>query len=264
MNDIMDYKRVYAIALKDLKEAFSSIEVYGPMLGLPLFFSVFLPFFTVYVSQYASTQLASRIFGISSISTPENAKFLFIQYFAINILGPIFLSMPIITTSVLAADSFAGEKERKTAEALLTSPITSTELFLGKILASFVPTFIVTIAIFIIYASIINYYTLSLYSKILFPNTMWYLMLLNAPFLIGLTIGIVVVISSKVKGIKEAQQISALIALPILIMPFSIIFNIFKFDTVFLILLALSLFILDILIFYIGVKTFKKESLISI
>jgi ABC-type Na+ efflux pump permease subunit len=39
-----------------------------------------------------------------------------------------------MVSSVLAADSFAGEKERKTLEALLYTPTTDRELFTAKLL----------------------------------------------------------------------------------------------------------------------------------
>jgi ABC-type Na+ efflux pump permease subunit len=66
--------------------------------------------------------------------------------------------MPIITASVLAADSFAGEKERKTAEALLLTPATNEELLVGKILASLIPAVLLTAIVFLIYAGIIDFF----------------------------------------------------------------------------------------------------------
>ncbi|MGC8628705.1 MAG: ABC transporter permease subunit [Candidatus Micrarchaeia archaeon] len=260
----MDYGIVYAIAKKDLEEAFSSIEIYGPMIGIPLFFAIMLPIFTVYVSQYAGTQIAQRIIGTMALTQPVQAnKLAFIKYFALNILGPIFLTMPIITASVIAADSFAGEKERKTSEALLSSPVTTQELFVGKILASAIPAFLVTLGVFIIYGGIIDYFSITEYSVALFPNQIWYLMLANSPFLIIATIGLVVVVSSKVKGIKEAQQISALLALPIFLMPFVAVFNVLAFTPAFFIYLLIFLIFLSFAILSAGIKSFKKENLIA-
>ncbi len=261
----MTFDKIFAIAAKDLKEAFSSPEIYGPMLGIPLFFAVLLPIFTIYVSQYAGLQIAEKIMGAVALKqAPQLNKLAFIKYFALNILGPIFLSMPIITASVIAADSFAGEKERKTSESLLTSPITNTELFAGKILASAAPAFAVTLAVFGIYAGIIDYFTGAMYATFIFPDMVWYLMLANSPFLILATIGLVVVVSSKVKGIKEAQQISALLALPIFLMPFIAVFNIFSFSVMFFVYLLLSLVALSALILAIGIATFKRENLVSV
>ncbi|MGC8675910.1 MAG: ABC transporter permease subunit [Candidatus Micrarchaeia archaeon] len=260
----MNTDAVFALTLKDMREAFSSAEIYAPMLGIPLFFAFVLPLFTVYVSQYAGLQLAERILGPVALGqAPPLDKLAFVRYFALNVLGPIFLSMPIITASVLAADSFAGEKERKTSESLLASPISNSELFLGKILASALPALAVTLAVFGIYAGVIDYFTLGEYGALVLPNGEWYMMLANSPFLILSTIGLVVVVSSKVKGIKEAQQISALLALPIFLMPFIAVFNVFSFSALFFAYLLLFLAALTLAILAFGVKSFRREGLVA-
>ncbi len=61
----MKYSHVAAIAMKDMKEAFSSLSIYGPMIGIPLFFAIALPIFTIYISQYAGAALFTKVLGIS-------------------------------------------------------------------------------------------------------------------------------------------------------------------------------------------------------
>ncbi len=46
-------------------------------------------------------------------------------------------------------------KERKTLEALLHTPTTDTELFLGKLMASWIPPFLVRLGVFILYALVV-------------------------------------------------------------------------------------------------------------
>ena len=53
--------------------------------------------------------------------------------------APFYLILPLMVASVIAADSFAGEKERKTLEALLYTPTTDGELFLAKMLSAWTP-----------------------------------------------------------------------------------------------------------------------------
>ena len=119
--------------------------------------------------------------------------------------------MPIITATVIAADSFAGEKERKTAESLMSAPATNTELLSGKTLASLIPAVVLTVVIYLIYAGITNYLTVTSFGISVFPNILWYMMPANSPFLALTTIGLIVLVSSRVKNIKEAQQISSLL-----------------------------------------------------
>lgn len=265
MKEKINLHHALAITIKDLKDTFSSIAIYGPMIGIPIFFAIVLPIFTIYVSQFSSGSVISRILGYSAVASgPSLAdKFLFIKYFAQNILGPIFLTMPIITATVIAADSFSGEKERRTAESLLTSPASNMELLIGKILASLIPAVILTIAVFVIYAGITNYMTASEFGAVIFPNGMWYAMLGNSPFLALTTIGMVVLISSRVKDIKEAQQISSVLVLPILIVPFVSVFNIAKVDTAFLLYMMALLICCSIALIFLSIRLFNREGFIS-
>ena len=171
--------------------------------------------------------------------------------------------MPIFTASVIAADSFAGEKERGTSESLLSMPISKSELLFGKILASFVPTMILTVAIFGIYGGVTDYFSQSIFHLNILPTLPWLLMLLTAPFLAIAAIGLVVLVSSHVKGVKEAQQISTLMILPILVLPFVSIIGIADLNSFFFSAIIILLIIIDSIILYVGIKSFRKESILK-
>ncbi|MEM0147876.1 MAG: ABC transporter permease subunit [Candidatus Micrarchaeaceae archaeon] len=257
----MDAGKAYAIAAKDMKETFSSISIYGPMLGVPLFFAFALPILTYYVTKYAAPAIASR-FLQNAVGAAASNSYAFMSFFSIDVLGPIFMTLPIITASVIAADSFAGEKERKTSEALLTMPVSNAEFMAGKILASFIPTILLTLLVFGIYGNITNYLSLMQFGTNIIPNLRWVMMLCLAPFLALATIGVVVLVSSHVKGIKEAQQISTLLILPLLAMPFMAIFGIADLTFSFFLETMLVVALLDAAIIYIGIKKFNKEKLL--
>lgn len=260
----MELRKTYAIAVKDLTEVFSSPSIYGPMLGVPIFFATLLPILTYYVTKYSASNIAAKIAGVSTlaVSSSNVGGLVFMSFFSVNVLGPIFLTMPILTAAVIAADSFAGEKERKTSEALLATPVKTDELLLGKILASFIPTILLTGAVFALYGYVTNWLSYANFQKQILPTTPWLMMLLTSPFLAIGTIGLVVFVSSHVKGIKEAQQISTLLILPILVMPFISILGIADLTVSFFLKMTIVLFILDIIIVYLGVKSFKKENIL--
>jgi len=254
-----------AIAIKDIREVFSSISIYGPMIGVPVFFSIALPFLTVYVALHAAPSIASRIatVPIASVSPSQINSLSFMYFFAINVLGPIFLTIPIFTASVIAADSFAGEKERKTSENLLAAPITNGELLLGKVLASLIPTILLTLVVFGIYGSTVNLLTLQEFGRYILPTPTWLMMIASAPLLALAAIAVVVFVSAHVKGIKEAQQISTLLVLPILLIPFISILGIANLNVMFFAYVIAVLFVVDFAILYISVKDFKKEKILS-
>ena len=72
------------------------------------------------------------------------------------LLAPLFLIVPLMVSAVLAADAFAGEKERKTLEALLHLPISDRDLFLAKLLGAFVPAVVVSWLGFVCFAIVTN------------------------------------------------------------------------------------------------------------
>ncbi len=257
----MKVGNAYAIAKKDISEVFSSISIYGPMLGVPIFFALVLPVLTFYVAIHAAPSLAARL--VPALTSSTNIKSLsFMAFFSINVLGPIFLTMPILTASVIAADSFAGEKERKTSESLLSTPVSIPELMLGKILASLIPTIVLTFAVFGIYGYIINILAYSAFGTYVLPTPAWIMMLFTSPFLAIVAIGVVVIISSHVKGVKEAQQISTLLVLPILIMPFIAIMGVASMNVLFFAYLMAFLALVSAAVLYVGIKWFKKESIL--
>lgn len=261
----MDIKKAYSVAVKDLTEVFSSPSIYGPMLGIPTFFAIVLPFFSFYIAKYGATNLASKLaieLPATSLAASSPNGLVFMAFFAVSILGPIFLTMPIFTASVIAADSFAGEKERKTSEALLATPIRTEELLLGKIAASFIPAVLLTLMIFVLYGYITNWLALSTFGHSILPTAPWLVMLLTAPFLAIAAIGIVVLVSSHVRGIKEAQQISALLIMPILIMPFVSILGLGSLTVSFFEWVIVALIVADAAIIYAGIRTFRKENIL--
>ncbi|MGC8652065.1 MAG: ABC transporter permease subunit [Candidatus Micrarchaeia archaeon] len=257
----MQARNAYAIAKKDISEIFSSISIYGPMLGVPLFFAAVLPVLTFYVALHAAPSLAAKLMPFLTSGTHVKSLS-FIEFFSVDVLGPIFLTMPILTASVIAADSFAGEKERKTSEALLATPVSIPELMLGKILASLIPTIVLTFAVFGIYGYITDILAYGAFGAYVLPTPAWIMMLLTSPFLAVVAIGVVVIISSHVKGVKEAQQISTLLVLPILVMPFIAIMGVVNMNVPFFAYLMAFLALVSAAVLYAGIKWFKRESIL--
>jgi hypothetical protein len=77
------------------------------------------------------------------------------------------------------------------------------------------PAVAVTTVAFLIYSAVVDYMTLGLFDgKFLLPNTIWLIFGL-APAVAFADIGLTVIISPRVKGVREAQQVSALLLFPL-------------------------------------------------
>ena len=128
----MNTRAVLAIVRKDLKVAVQNKGVVLPIIILPLILFVVMPWLMAYIPSWANAAgtslsnmdelLARMPAGLQnelSGYTPDQQLTVFSLVY---MLAPMFLILPLMVSSVLAADSFAGEKERKTLEALLIYP----------------------------------------------------------------------------------------------------------------------------------------------
>ncbi|MCM3728749.1 ABC transporter permease subunit [Neobacillus cucumis] len=228
----MNKRIIYAIVQKDIKTTFSSKKVWIPMIILPVILCIVLPTLFAY-------------FGIHTGLIGENANDLekpindFLRsfpnddmrntlaalptlgyksvYFFLNFMMiPFFLMAAIINSMVTASNSFAGEKERNTLETLLFAPIIVKELFVGKVIAAFIPAMLITFAAFLINAIVVNVITYPYFKEILFFNSIWLLLMLWViPALVIFNIILNVLVSARVKSFQEAQQFGGMMVLPV-------------------------------------------------
>jgi len=125
------------------------------------------------------------------------------------LFAPMFLILPLVFSASIAAESFAGERERKTLEALLYTSASDAELFIGKALAAFVPAVLVAWVSFALYIVVLNAAGYPLFGRIWFPFVSWYpLVFWVTPALAAVGVGATVLISAKVQTFMGAYQTS--------------------------------------------------------
>jgi hypothetical protein len=80
----------------------------------------------------------------------------------------------------------------------------------------------VTVIFFSIYSLVVDLISFSICDgRLLLPNVVWIMLIFGlAPVVALASIGLTVMISARVKGFREAQQISAILLIPILILVF--------------------------------------------
>src|SRR5207302_1788313 len=93
------------------------------------------------------------------------------------LLAPLFLIVPLMVASVLAADAFAGEKERRTIETLLHLPIPERDLFYAKVVGAFLPAVAVSWAGFVAFAIVVNTVAWPIMHRVFVPTTLWLVMI---------------------------------------------------------------------------------------
>lgn len=216
----MNVRAVRALVRRDLRRAVGSKPVLVPALVVPAIVLVVLP---AVIGLLPS--LGGAVSGVGDLDDllaslppavaaglPDEPSVRLAALLLVYLLAPLYLLVPVAVATVVAADSFAGERERGTLEVLLTAPVTDTELFVAKVLAAFLPALAVGIGGGAVYGAVADLVT----GEVLFPNLLWAgLVLWLGPGVAAAGLGAVVLVSSRVKGFQEANQLGGLVVLPI-------------------------------------------------
>jgi len=131
---------------------------------------------------------------------------------------PLFWVIPVALTPAVAADSFVGERERFSLEPLLATPISTTQLLWGKLIAAVVPACLGTwLGVMVLWAMTLVAGS-PLYPRILVADRDWlFSMLVVVPLVALFTAGVAALLSTRVSGYRVAYQLNGLIALPIVL-----------------------------------------------
>ncbi len=133
------------------------------------------------------------------------------------LLAPLFLIVPLMVSSVIAADAFAGEKERRTMETLLHLPIADRDLFVAKLLTGMVPAVAVSWGGFAAFTIVANAVSWSVVDGMIVPNQLWLVMIFwVAPAVALLGLGIMVRVSARSSTSQEANQLGGAVILPLI------------------------------------------------
>jgi ABC-2 type transport system permease protein len=171
--------------------------------------------------------------------------------------------MPLIIPMTVAAFSIIGEKESRSLEPLLATPVKTGELLLGKSIAAVVPAILATwlaYAIFFVGAGLIM--PPKVYGALL--NPMWIIAVtVLAPLLSLLSVSLGVLISSRVNDTRVAQQIGGALVIPVIVLGLAqtagfILLNAYTF-----MLGALIIALFDAGVLFFSTKLFQRETILT-
>ncbi|MEO8397460.1 MAG: ABC transporter permease subunit [Chloroflexota bacterium] len=273
----MNWRIIWRIALKDWKEILHNRMVLMPALITPLIFTVFLPGVILSLSNTASLpggSLGKQTSGaaliaimppavreqLTGLNIDQATVVLLLGFF----LAPLFLMVPLLVASVIGADSIVGEKERKTLEALLYTPASDGELYIAKLISSVVPAIAVAWLSFGVYIIVTNVLGAPLMGRIWFPLPHWWpLIFWVSPAVALLGMSVIVLVSSRVSTFTGAQQISGLVAMPIVLLVIGQVVGIVSLGVVEVFALGAVIWIVDAGLIWIGVKQFSRSALMA-
>jgi ABC-type Na+ efflux pump permease subunit len=185
------------------------------------------------------------------------------------IILPAFTFLYMIIAGVIpvtiASYSLVGEKVEKSLEPLLATPTTDGEILLGKGVAAFLPATGVILVGATIFMELMNLATNARLGYYFFPNwnaaTVIFLMV---PLAAIMSVEWNVLISSRVTDVRIAQQVGALIILPLAGIYLAGEINLIPLgDTNNLLIISGALALADLLLFYLARATFQREEILT-
>ncbi|MCU0268535.1 MAG: ABC transporter permease subunit [Acidimicrobiales bacterium] len=218
-----DWEAIRTVVRKDLTAVRRSKAIVLPMILVPLVLLVAMPVSLGLFARSADSSQVSRVLSspvVSSVTVdivalPEREQLvvLVLGY----LLSPLLLVIPLMVSAVLAADAFAGEKERRTLESMLHLPISDGDLYLAKILGAYLPAVTITWVSAVIYAVVTNLVGWPAMGRLFIPFQQWTAMIVwVAPAVALLSLGLLVFVSSKARTTQEANQLGGAVILPLI------------------------------------------------
>ena len=198
-------------------------------------------------------------------ANPGMSEFQPIQLFQIILFkqGAFFLLMITIMVGMsIATFSVIGEKQNRSLEPLLATPVRTWELLVGKVLAAAVPALVMTWLCSLLYMGGVYAYSADLFPLIV-DYTWIIIMLFISPAVALLSLGLGVIISSRSNDPRSAQNWGVFLILPVLFIIVGPILGTFPLNITSLLVIGSVFATLTIVVFYFGVKIFNRDAILT-
>ena len=224
MTDHSTTRLLLAVVRRDLRLLVASRATLIPLVVLPAVVFVLLPLVSGLAPGILNLPLDDLDHAVAVLpdllpagtTMPTDPQGQVITVLLVSLLAPMILAVPVMLATVAAASAIAGERERRTLELLLLSPITDRQLLLAKTLGAWVPALVITIVGSAAY-QLVSTALLAGYGVRPFPNLLWLLLTLwVSPAIAAVALLLVVVISGRSRTVQDAIQLGGVLVLPLI------------------------------------------------
>ena len=257
--------KIKTIIRKEWAEVFKNRMVLFTIIFMPLLLTA-LPLIILYATRDAgvgdmSAEMPAQIAQLCSDDLSMGECF---QVYMVSQFMIMFMMIPLFIPVNIAAYSVVGEKTTHSLEPLLATPITTAELLAGKNLASSIPAVVASwlgFAVFAVGAFLISG-SPRLTAALLDP--MWLLaIILVGPLLALLSVNFSIMVSSRVNDPRVAEQLSAVVILPLLALFFGQISGLVILNSSLILAIAAGLILLDGILIYLTIRLFERENILT-
>ena len=236
-----DVRMALVVTRRELRDSFRDWRIIIPILLLTLIFPALMNFAAQRIMAFL-LEFDSEVIGDRLIP------------FLLMIVG----FFPTSFSLVIALETFVGEKERKSLEPLLATPLTNTQLYLGKMLAALIPPLLA------------SYLGVSVYSIGIALTVGWsipfslflLIMTLTTIQAIVMVAGAVVV-SSQTTSVRAANLLASFIIVPMALLIQFEAAMMFWGNRAGLWWLVLALLLILVVFVRMGIRLFNREELLG-
>ncbi|HET7274130.1 MAG TPA: ABC transporter permease subunit [Longimicrobiaceae bacterium] len=268
----MNRRAIGALVMRDLRVVARSRLVLIPLITVPVILLVVLPGLAALAPSLFGPEELRELQGLLDKmppaliapfagQSPEQQLVLLILGY---LFAPLYLIVPVMVASVIAADSFAGERERRTLEALLYTPTTDAELVLGKMLAPWLAAVAVAWGGFAAYAVVANVAAWPIMGRIFFPTALWWLLVLwVAPAVAALGLGVTVLVSARVQTFQEAYQLGGVVVLPLVLLIVGQATGVLFLSPEVVLALGAGVWLLNAVLLRVAIRSFRRGEILA-
>ena len=256
--------RVRAILAKEWEEIVKNRSVFWSLVLLPLLLTVLFTgilFFMHLEVQRTGTlstngPLPAHLQGLPAADA--------VQIMMLNQFVIYFLMAPLALPIYIAAHSIIGEKQMRSLEPLLATPVRTWELLLGKAVAAVMPPVVsawLSYALFVLATSrLVSPYVMS---QVLLNPTWALSILFLSPLFALLSVLVGVIASSRLNDARAAQQWSALFIMPVVGMGMALMFGVITLSWWTFAGAVALLVVADAAVLYAAVRLFRREVILT-
>jgi ABC-2 type transport system permease protein len=255
--------KIITIIRKEWAEVFKNKMVLFTVVFLPLMFAA-LPLIIMYTTSGGGDFAGDMPQQISVMCEPEMSGAECFQVYIVSQFMVLFMLVPLIIPVNIAAYSIVGEKTTRSLEPLLATPITTAELLIGKNLAAVIPAVLATVGSFLIFAIGAGFLSGSALVTSALLDPMWLLaVLLVGPLLAVLSVNFSIMISSRVNDPRVAEQLSAVVIVPVMGLFFGQISGLLILNNQIVLIMAVIMLVIDLIMIRFAVRLFQREVILT-
>ena len=262
--------RTFALLGKELADLRQNLAIFVPAVIvtciavlIPVFVAVIVPAATgERLSESADLEIAVEMYKKDPTMRtldPEAAIQAYVfQYFLVMLLlGPITSAMSIAASSVI------GEKQARTLEPLLVTPITTFELLGGKLLGALLPALAVTVVSMVLYLVVVAFTAeRGVFGVLLGTRTLGVVFLLG-PLAAMVALQLAICVSSRVNDARTAQQLGVFVILPIPALLLGQLFGGVELTVSVILWISLGLLLVNVGLMWFAIRLFDRETILT-